>query len=209
MNEMALFGDKRMTVKEVAEALGVAPVTVNQNVAKLFPGLAKNGLTTYLDEEQVTAIKSAIEHSGRNDLMNIHKVGEATTDLEMKRKTAEVMAWLLSENQRKDEKIASDAPKVESFEALQCSDGDMSITDAAKHFGLHPRSEVIAYLRERGYLTNDDLPTQVAIDADYLVLRQSRCRSGDYRPQAKVKACQLETWRTRVVPQIAAWKALI
>ena len=53
MNEMALFGDKRMTVKEVAEALGVAPVTVNQN-----------------------------------DLMNIHKVNNATI-----RVVPQIAAW--------------------------------------------------------------------------------------------------------------------
>lgn len=83
----------------------------------------------------------------------------------------------------------------------------MSITQAAKHFGLHPKTEVFPYLRDRGYLTIRDLPTQSAIDAGYLALRETKCPDGDIRPQAVVLASQLETWRTRVIPQIMAWKA--
>ena len=209
MNEMALFGDKRMTVKEVAKALGVADRTVRDNVARLFPGVARNGATTYLDEEQVTIIKQAIERSGRNDLANVRQVGGATTDLEMKRKAAEVMSWLISETDRLRAELANAAPKVESFDALMRSERTMSITDAAKHFCLHPKTEVFPYLRERGYLTTADIPTQAAIDAGYLALRETHCPNGEVRKQSVVLASQLDTWRTRVVPQIAAWKALI
>ena len=205
-NGMALYDDPRMTIKQVAEALGVDSETIRVWIRKLYPGLMRNGLATYLDEEQVTNIKQHIG-TGRNDLQNILKVKGATTDLEMKQKAAEVMAWLMAENARKDEALAIAAPKVESFNALMRSDQTMSITDAAKHFGIHPKAEVFPYLRERGYLTAADLPTQAAIDAGYLALREVERRGdGKIIKQACVLACQLETWRTRVVPQIAAWK---
>lgn len=104
--------------------------------------------------------------------------------------------------------LALAAPKVESFEALMRSERTMSITDAAKHFGLHPKIEVFPYLRACGYLTMMDLPTQAAIDAGYLALREVERRGdGQIIKQACVLVSQLETWRTRVVPQIKAWEA--
>jgi len=103
--------------------------------------------------------------------------------------------------------LAIAAPKVESFEALMRSERTMSITDAAKHFDLHPKTEVFPYLRDRDYLTRADLPTQSAIEAGYLALRETKCPDGTVRKQAVVLASQLETWRLRVVPQIKAWEA--
>jgi len=104
--------------------------------------------------------------------------------------------------------LALAAPKVESFEALMRSERTMRITDAAKHFGLHPKIEVFPYLRACGYLTMMDLPTQAAIDAGYLALREVERRGdGQIIKQACVLVSQLETWRTRVVPQIKAWEA--
>jgi hypothetical protein len=81
----------------------------------------------------------------------------------------------------------------------------MSITDAAKHFGLHPKAEVFPYLRARGYLTAKDLPTLHAIGSGYLAIRETRCPDGEFRSQAVVLASQLDTWRKRVVPQVKAW----
>ena len=208
MNEMALFGDQRMTVKEVAEALNVSEQTIRYWVRKLYPEQVENGKATTLDEEQATAIKGWIG-SGRNDLANVREVGSVTTELEMKQKAAEVIGWLISEADRLSAELAKATPKIESFDALMRSEKTMSITDAAKHFGLHPKTEVFPYLRERGYLTMADIPTQAAIDSGYLALREAHCQNGEVRKQAVVLASQLETWRTRVVPQIAAWKALI
>jgi anti-repressor protein len=105
--------------------------------------------------------------------------------------------------------LALAAPKVESFDALQRSESTMSITQASKHFGLHPKTQVFPYLREMKYLTSRDLPTQSAIDAGYLALREAECSDGEFRPQAVVLTSQLETWRTRVVPQIMAWQAKV
>jgi len=102
-------------------------------------------------------------------------------------------------------KIAADAPKVELAEAIGKTERAMSITDAAKHFGLHPKLEVFPYFRALGYLTQADLPTQAAIDQGYLSLKQTKDREGNIWPQAVVEVWQLETWRSRVVPQIKRW----
>ena len=81
----------------------------------------------------------------------------------------------------------------------------MSITDAAKHFGLHPKTEVFPYLRALKYLTQNDLPSQSAIDSGYLALKEVKDQAGNIWPQAVVETWQLENWRAHVVPQIKRW----
>jgi phage antirepressor YoqD-like protein len=102
----------------------------------------------------------------------------------------------------RDAALAAAKPKLESFDALMRSERTMSITEASKYFGLHPKLEVFPYLRERGYLTRDDLPTQAAIDAGYLALRKSNNGDGRVFSQAVVLDRQLETWRLRIIPQV-------
>ena len=200
---MELIGqEKKMTVKEVAEALGYETRTVQIKVKELFPDIVEAGKTTMLNEAQVTAIK-----------MDCEKKFAVTTDLEMMMMDARVSEWktrkiqeLQAQIEQKNQQLAIAAPKVESFDAMQRAENTMSITRAAKHFGLHPKTEVFPYLRDCGYLTGSDLPSQAALDAGYLVQRQTRCPDGLFRPAACVMLSQLETWRVRVVPQIEAWK---
>jgi anti-repressor protein len=98
--------------------------------------------------------------------------------------------------------LALAAPKCESFDALMRSERQMSITEAAKNFGLHPKTKVFPYLRARGYLTLTGLPTQAAIDAGYLSLKETTDQAGNVWPQAVVEAWQLERWRAHVVRQV-------
>ena len=105
------------------------------------------------------------------------------------------------------DRLLAAKPAIESHAALMRSDKTMSITQCAKHFGVHPKTEVFPYLRERGYLTSKDLPSQAALDADILALVETRDRYTDaIYPQAVVRVCQLEKWRTVVIPNIEKWK---
>jgi len=200
----AIQGDRRMTVREVAEALGVDRSTVTRWIERLFPSAVANGQTTYLDEVMVTAIKQAIG-TGRNDLCNIAQVRNVTTSLEIEEMTLKVIAYHKAQADRLRAELALAAPRLAAADALMASPATMSITNAAKHFGRHPKAEVFPYLRAAGYLTRDDLPTQDAIDAGYLVLREARCPDGTVRKQAMVLVSQLDTWRVRVIPQIDRW----
>ena len=210
MNDLARVGlamAQAMTVAQVAEALGYEPDTIRKKVKELFPDCVEIGKTTYLSEVQVYTLKQALVP---RTLALKSGVDKAVVALEMADKAREVMSWLMSETDRLRAELSEAAPKVESFNALMRSEQTMSITDASKHFGLHPKTEVFPYLREHGYLTGLDLPTQSAIDAGYLTMREVE-RRGDSRiiKQACVLASQLETWRTRVVPQIKAWEELL
>jgi len=205
MKELINYGDKLMTVKEVAEALNVSERTIQRHAEKM--GMTRNGLTTLLSEIEVTSIKQAIERSGRNDLDNVVEVRNATTELEIAEMTLKVISYHKAEADRLRSELVAAKPAIECHAALMRSDKTMSITQCAKHFGVHPKTEVFPYLRERGYLTSKDLPSQAALDADILALVETRDRYTDaIYPQAVVRVCQLEKWRTVVIPNIEKWK---
>jgi len=187
-----------MTVQQVAEVLGVNPEAIKKHVRELYPDLMRTGVATYLDERQVTEIK------GR--MIPTTRVVGAVTSLEIAEMTLKVIAYHKDEADRLRRELAVAQPKIESAEALAKCETAMSITEAAKHFGLHPKLEVFPYLRARGYLTRDDLPTQSAIDAGYLALRQNVDRFGEPHPQAVVLTWQLENWRAHVVHGIKRWE---
>jgi phage antirepressor YoqD-like protein len=202
MNAIAMVGDRRMTVKEVADALGTAESTIRNKVAELFPEAVQNGKATYLTEEQVNYVKKSIVP---RDLTLKSKLENATTAIEIHEMTVKVIEYHVAENARLKRELAEAGPKIASAEAIAKCETSMSITEAAKHFGLHPKLEVFPYLRARGYLIRDDMPSQSAIDAGYLALRQNPDRFGVCHPQAVVLTWQLENWRAHVIRGIKRW----
>lgn len=191
------------TVKALAYSLNISERTIQRHAEAL--GLTSNGKITYLDLAAATAIKQRVERSGRNDLANVVEVSNATTALEIEEMTVKVINYHRAQVEQLRAELDAARPAIESHAALMRTDRTMSITDAAKHFGLHPKTEVFPYLREHGYLTRKDIPTEAAISAGYLALKETACIDGIARPQAVIEARMLETWRTRVVPQIAKW----
>jgi transposase len=77
MKKAAKYGDKRMTVREVAQVLGVSARVVQLTTKRLFPEIIRNGVPTYLNETQVTAIKLKLESHH-----NLEGTFEAYTRLE-------------------------------------------------------------------------------------------------------------------------------
>ena len=61
MKQLSL--DKTMTIKELSEVLGVSRGLIEKRIRELFPNTMKNGVTTILNEEQVTAIKLRISEN--------------------------------------------------------------------------------------------------------------------------------------------------
>lgn len=186
-----------MPLDDVAAILGVTPEAIKKHLRDLYPGFLRNGAPTCLTEEQVTAVKRRMRPTT--------EVVGAVTSLEIEEMTLKVISYHKAQADRLRAELALAAPKIEAAEALMISERCLSVTDAAKHFGLHPRSQAFPYLRARGYLTARDLPTQAAIDAGYLALRETRCPDGEIRERAVVLLSQLDTWRLRVVPQVYAW----
>jgi phage antirepressor YoqD-like protein len=187
---------RTMTIKDVAIAFNCDISTVTKRVKELFPDLSKNGIQTVLNEIQVTQLKLVLQQNSH--LGNVSELPK--TDLEKELLIAQAMQFqqekiqtLQSRLSEAEEKIFLDAPKVESFEILMKTNTDMSITTACKHFSIHPKTDGFPYLREHGYLTQKDLPTQKAIDLGIMSVRENASRlAGTTFTQAVVKACQLE-----------------
>jgi phage antirepressor YoqD-like protein len=197
MNELLPFGERKMTVKEVAEALGVSERVVQLSARRLFPESIENGKTTYMNEAQVTAISLDLRSHH-----NLEGTFEVKTPLEKQLLIRQAMALQDEIIEELRIQLQEAAPKIALADAIGRSDRMMSITDCAKHFGLHPKCEVFPYLRARGYLTAANLPTQAAIDAGYLSLKEVKAQDGKVYPQAVVEAWQLEQWRSHVVHQV-------
>jgi DNA-binding Lrp family transcriptional regulator len=80
--------DKTMTVKEVSEILNISRQLVSEKVKEFYPEIVKNGITTSLNQEQITKIK--IELGKNSYLPQLEKVN---TDLEMLLLSKKVDQW--------------------------------------------------------------------------------------------------------------------
>jgi phage antirepressor YoqD-like protein len=131
---------RTMTVREVADVFGVTPEAIKKHVRELYPETIKNGVQTSLTEGQVTEIKRR--------MMPTTQVAGAVTHTEMMQKAAEVMAWLTAENKRMSERIAIDAPKVETYDILADRSYLRGFRDAAGTLGMR-QSEFMRLLKSK------------------------------------------------------------
>ena len=146
MNDITIKGDKRMTVKEVAAALNVSEQTIRYWVRKEFPDIVENGKATMLDEAQATAIKRLIG-TGRNDLANVVEVSATTTDLEMREKAVEVMAWLIGQVEDTKRLLAESERRNA---VLMHVSKTYTATEVAKELGFRSAAALNEELENRG-----------------------------------------------------------
>jgi len=74
---------QKMTVKQVADIIGVTDQTIRDTIKKLFPEIiAEHGKTTFLNETQVTAIKLQIQSGGKRNSKDNLGVQKVQTKLE-------------------------------------------------------------------------------------------------------------------------------
>jgi len=193
MNELSI--EKTMTVKEVAMVLNCTEQTIRNYCNRLFPDKIKNGLTTYLTEIEVTKIKLEM-----NENYILKTDFEVRTKLEKNLIVRQAIQFLeeekfelIEQNRILTEENQILTPKAIAFDVLMKTDDMMSITTAAKHFKLSQK-KVFSVLRDKGYLTLSDLPTQKAINKDVLHLKETVCKDNKTRPQAVVKTNQLDNF---------------
>jgi len=169
--QLSLFGEKRMTVKEVAEVLGVSERVVQLSAKRLYPEEIRNGFTTYLTEAQATSIKLDLQR--HHNLEGTFEV--VTTDIEMKQKAAEVMAWLMRDNEQLKAALAIAAPKAELADRIATADGLKSLAEIGKINGIGP-VKIFEVLSSRGILyrkLKSWLPYQCYIDQGYFSVKES------------------------------------
>jgi predicted transcriptional regulator len=109
MNELA--NEKTMTVKEVADVLGVTPEAIKKHVREMYPEILRDGVMTYLNEEQVTAIKQK--------MIPTTQVVGSFTSLDIERMTLQVIEYHVSRVRELEEEVADMKPKAEYHDALE------------------------------------------------------------------------------------------
>jgi len=190
LNELANINDRRMKLSEVAEALGCSHDAITRHVKELYPDFMRNGVATYLNEEQVTAIKQKMRPTT--------KIVGAMTDLEAGMMAARVIghyqaryeqeqrARIEAENNmaRLESKIEADRHKTVMFDQCMESGSLMSISTMAKklaRLGLGPR-KIFAFLRDRKIILRNHagywVPYQPYIDRGFFVVKQEPRQQG-------------------------------
>ena len=125
----------------------------------MYPELLRNGLTTYLDEAQITAVK-------RKMLPTTEAVG-MITDLEaaemLLKSAGHFKARFEEERARRtdaERKLAEAAPKVQFFDQAADSKDAVSLRDAAAALNMPGwgRNKIFALLRDRGVIDERNIP---------------------------------------------------
>ena len=182
MNELTT--EKTMTVREVAEALGVSYDTANNCIKRLFPKIVKNGVATRLNENQVASISKELKSN--NTVMDrltfevSSKVKNTTTDLEILNNAMVALADLKRLYDRKEAeykatietqktKIAEDAPKVDFYDRVTESPDCIDIGQCAKILNIKNigRNKLFEILRNKKILNEHNQPYQKYVDCGY------------------------------------------
>lgn len=169
-NEMELFAgpmSKSMTVKQVAEATGVPERTIHNAIDRIFPNIKQNGVTTYLTEYQVAAISAEVKNAHNTELASSGKV--IITDIEMRQKAAEVMAWLLRDNEALKVKNAELEPKAAFFDQVADSKTALQMRDVAATLNIEGvgRNKLFEILRQKKILDDHNIPYRTYQDRGY------------------------------------------
>jgi anti-repressor protein len=158
MNEVARQGGRRMTVREVAETLGVSVELITKKVKELFPEIVQSGKTTYMNEAQVTAVK-----------MNLVKKYEVKTSLEKKLLVVQAMQILNEEVEQLKKELEGAQPKVEFFDQVADSKDALQMRDVAAALNMDSwgRNKIFECLRKRGVLDDRNIPYREYQDRGY------------------------------------------
>jgi phage antirepressor YoqD-like protein len=166
MNEVAKQGDRRMTVREAAEVLGVTDEAIKKHIRGLYPDLMKERVTTLLNEEQITEIKRHMRLTT--------KVASSITDLEaaeMLLRSAEHFKVRFEQERelriKTENKLAIAEPKAEVLDKITATENDVSVRGLASilaqpHLG---QNALFKKLREDGYIDGFKHPYRQYIES--------------------------------------------
>lgn len=182
MNELTT--EKTMTVREVAEALGVSTDTIKNCIRRIMPNRMESRKTTYLTEFEVSAISKELKNntsvlSHQSDEVS-SSVKNTTTDLEILNNAMVALADLKRLYDRKEAeykatietqqmKIAEDAPKVDFYDRVTESSDCIDIGQCAKVLNVHGigRNKLFEILRQKKILNEHNQPYQKYVDCGY------------------------------------------
>jgi phage antirepressor YoqD-like protein len=173
MNELTKQGDKRMTVKKVAEVLGVSPDTILDSIKDIeaqsenirfgkVQGIHGGKPYYVLDETQVTAVK-----------MNLRKNSQVAampkTDLEKELIIQQALVYQQEKINALADRLAIAEPKAEFFDQVaDCRDA-LQMRDVAAALNIPDlgRNKIFELLRKKGVLDDRNIPYREYQDRGY------------------------------------------
>jgi phage antirepressor YoqD-like protein len=203
MRNIAICGDRRMTVKEVAQVTGAAYSTVAAYAQKA--GWTENGKQTLLDERQVALIVEAMKqgHAGGPN----NAAGTLQTSLEGVETTQSRAVRIAVLAQRQHEidlqitaeleaeiadlkaKAEADAPKVEFFDQVADSRDALQMRDVAAALNMPGwgRNKIFRYLRGQGVLDERNVPYREYQDRRYFRVIEQKWTDSDGETHISLK----------------------
>lgn len=158
-----------MTVKQVADVLGVSDQAVRDSIRKLFPDILENGKTTFLNEEQTTAVKLQIQAGGKRYLKDNFEVQNSKTRLEKALIVQQALliqqeeiSVLHTENTKLKTENAKLLPKAITYDKYLSGKNaeDMAVVAQKLYNGRIGRNRLFSELRNAGILKSNNTPYQ-------------------------------------------------
>ena len=184
MNELTVPGDRRMTLKEVAETTGAAYSTVAAYVQKA--GWTENGKQTLLDERQVTVILEAMKapvSSGHKSNLLFELEGVETSQ-------SRVLRLQILQKQMQDiydaeiaelkAKTEADRPKVAFYDQVAGSSDAISMREVSAVLNIPNwgQNKIFALLRELKIFDNRNIPYREYQDRGYFRVIEQKYTDG-------------------------------
>ena len=189
MQKLPVKESTLMTIKQVAEVLGVSTRYVNLKVKEFYPNLLQNGVTTFLNEKEITHIKLEMEKNP-----SLEQSFKVKTNLEKKLLIQQAMNFLNEEveelrlyvseikTQNKELYIENNQlkPKAEFFDAVTESKDCIDMGNVAKLLNKKiGRNKLFQFLRDKKVLMRDNTPYQNYIDRSYFRVIESKFNKPD------------------------------
>ena len=155
------FPERKMTVKEVADVLGVTPEAIKKHVRELFPESIKNGIQTEVTEAQMTEIKRR--------MIPTTQVVAAVTSLDIEEMTLKVIQYHQAEAARLRAENAIMAPKAAFYDQVADAKNAIDMRSAAAALNITGlgRNNLFEKLRNLEILDNENLPYRRFQDSGY------------------------------------------
>jgi len=169
VQELAIRNDKRMTVREVADVLGVTDDKIYRSAKELFPEIFINGKTTYLNEAQVTAVKMNLRKTAEVMAQPKTSLEKALLIKQAMQFQQEIIESLQTENTELKAKAESDKPKVEFYDQVAGSGDAISIREVAAILNIPGwgQNRIFALLRNMKILDIRNVPYREYQDRGY------------------------------------------
>lgn len=170
MNNLTTITEKTMTVKEVANTLGVSKDTILNCIKRTMPNLLQHGKTTYLTEKEVATISKELKNNkvvtDRLAVEVSSTVKNTTTNIEIlenyKKANDDFVALLnrMYEEEKQKREIAE-----KSLNRIADGRGCFTVNQAAKALKLpFGNKTLFKELRNRNLLNTDNSPNQEQVN---------------------------------------------